>query len=171
MPRPYLFLRTGLPATLPFLLARGRFRRLVRAGLCAAFVGLYAIRGLRLLGDLLALLADDRNRLADLDLLPFRRQDLQYDSADVGLDLLRHLLRVELVQRLALLDLLALRLEPLDDRARFHALAETGQRDLARHLPAPHGVLDRSQNVLLVRHDELFHDGREGKGSELRANT
>src|SRR5439155_27149818 len=53
------------------------------------------------------------------------------------LDLLRHLVGVELVQRLALLALVALGLEPLHDRAGLHALPEPWQLDLSRHRYAP----------------------------------
>src|SRR6266540_365858 len=86
-----------------FGLARGPFRLRRRAVAVA--------RGQL---DLLALLADDGDRLADLDLL-------------------RHLVRVELVERLALLDGLAFRLQPLDDRSRLHALPEPGKLDLSCH--------------------------------------
>ena len=55
----------------------------------------------------------------------------------LGLDLLRHLVGVELVERLALLDLVALGLEPLDDRAGLHALAEPRELDLASHVRPP----------------------------------
>jgi hypothetical protein len=88
----------------------------------AAFVRLDAIRRLVLLTlggfrHLFPRFADDRDRLADLDLLTFVGEDLEQHAARVGLDLLRHLFGVELVQRLALLHLLALGLEPLDDDA------------------------------------------------------
>ena len=82
--------------------------------------------------ELLALLADHADRLADRH-LAFLDRDLQQDAGEVGLDLLRHLVRVQLVQRLALLDLVPLGLEPLDDRARLHPLPEPGQLDLASH--------------------------------------
>ena len=61
------------------------------------------LRGLlRFRGDLLAFLADDRDRLPDLDLLALPGEDLQDDAGGVGLDLLGDLLRVELVERLRL---------------------------------------------------------------------
>src|SRR6266550_3727209 len=49
------------------------------------------------------------------------------------LDLLRHLVGVELVERLAFLDRLALRFEPLHDRPGLHALAEPRQLDFGCH--------------------------------------
>ena len=84
------------------LASRGRARRAllrrVRLDLCArsavsAHVGRY----------LLALLADDGDRLADRHLALLHR-DLQQHAGGLGLDLLRHLVGVELVERLALLD-------------------------------------------------------------------
>jgi hypothetical protein len=84
------------------------------------------------LGHRLALLADDRDRLADRD-LAFLDGDLQQHAGRLRLHLLRHLLGVELVERLALLDLLALLLQPGDDRAGLHALAEPRQLDLSCH--------------------------------------
>src|SRR5919108_3595759 len=83
--------------------------------------------------DLLALFADDRDPLADLDLLALAGEDLEQHAARVGLDLLGHLLGVELVERLALLDAVALLLQPADDRAGLHALAEPRQRHLRGH--------------------------------------
>src|SRR5262249_61312020 len=80
----------------------------------------------------LAALADDGDRLADGH-LALRDRDLQQNARGVGLDLLRHLLGVELVERLALLDLVALGLEPPDDRSRLHALPETRELDLSCH--------------------------------------
>src|SRR6188472_1004524 len=94
-------------------------------------------RGLTFVGDLLALLADHRDPLADLDLLTLAREDLQEHAARVGLDLLRDLVRVELVERLALFDLVPFRLEPADDRSRFHALPEPRKRDVSRHSVPP----------------------------------
>ena len=64
---------------------------------------------------------------------PSGDDDLEQDAVEVGLDLLRHLVGVELVERLALLDGVALGLEPADDRAGLHALPEPGQLDLGRH--------------------------------------
>ena len=87
----------------------------------------------RRLGDLLALVADEADRLADLD-LALGDRDLQQHAGRLGLDLLRHLVGVELVERLALLDRLALGLQPLDDRPGLHALAEPRQLDLGRHV-------------------------------------
>jgi hypothetical protein len=83
---------------------------------------------------LLALLADHGDRLPDRH-LTFLHRDLQQHAGGIRLDLLRDLVRVELVERLALLDLLALGLEPADDRARLHALAEPRELDLSRHGP------------------------------------
>ena len=87
---------------------------------------LFSAFAARLLSDgyLLALLADDRDPLADLDLLALAGEDLQQDAARVGFDLLGDLVRVELVERLALLDRVPFRLEPADDRAGLHALPE-----------------------------------------------
>ena len=117
-----------LAAALALFFARGRGR----AFLLLVLVDLD--RSLRLvLGDVLALLADDRDPLADLDLLALAGEDLEQDAARVGLDLLGDLVRVELVERLALLDLVALRLQPADDRARLHALAEPRKVDVNRH--------------------------------------
>src|SRR5260370_11444565 len=79
--------------------------------------------GRRLLGQRFAFVADEADRLTYFD-LAFRDGDLQEHAARLGLDLLRHLVRVELVERFALLDLLAFGLEPLDDRPRLHALPE-----------------------------------------------
>src|SRR5204862_5040908 len=61
------------------------------------------------------------------------REDLEQDPARVCLHLLRHLLGVELVERVTLLDLVALGFQPADDRAGFHALAEPGKHDLVAH--------------------------------------
>ena len=88
--------------------------------------------GLRV-GDVLALLADDRDPLADLDLLTLAGEDLEQHAARLGLDLLGHLVGVELVERLALLDLVALGLQPADDRPGLHALAEPRKADVNRH--------------------------------------
>ena len=88
------------------------------------------------LRHVLPLLAQERHRRPDRH-LALVDEDLQEDAADVGLHLLRDLVGVELVQRLALLHLIALRLQPADDRPRLHALAEPGQRDLLSHRVAP----------------------------------
>ena len=109
----------GFAATLAFLLARGPGRTLF---LRLAFGDLGRLL-LRL--DLLPGLADDGDPLADLDFLA--REDLEQDAAGIRFDLLRHLLGVELVERLALLDLVALLLKPADDRAGLHSLAEPGR--------------------------------------------
>ena len=125
--------RRRLAAALALLLARGRRRAFLLLVLVDLDCGLLLV-----LGDVLALLADDRDPLADLDLLALAGEDLQQDAARVGLDLLRDLVRVELVERLALLardarPSSALGLQPADDRARLHALAEPGQADVNRH--------------------------------------
>ena len=52
------------------------------------------------------------------------------DAGGVRLDLLRHLVGVELVERLALLDRVALGHQPADDRPGLHALAEPRQDHL-----------------------------------------
>ena len=126
-----LLLGGRLPSSLALLLARGPGR----AFLLLVLVDLDL--GLGLGGDVLALLADDRDPLADLDLLALAGEDLQQDAARLGLDLLRHLVRVELVERLALLDLVALRLQPADDRARLHALPEPRKADVSCHCAPP----------------------------------
>jgi len=82
--------------------------------------------------DVLALLADEGDRGADIG-LAFCDGDLEQDAGSFGLDLLRHLVRVELVERLAFLDLITFGLEPLDDRPRLHALAQPGELHLASH--------------------------------------
>ena len=82
--------------------------------------------------DVLTLVADEGDRAADLDLAGVD-DDLQQDAVGLRLDLLRHLVGVELVEGLALLDRIALALEPLDDRAGLHALAEPRELDLGRH--------------------------------------
>src|SRR6185503_19808680 len=80
----------------------------------------------------LALLADPRDRLADRR-LTLGLRDLQQHAGEVRLDLLRDIVRIELVERLALLDALALGLQPLDDRAGLHALPEARELDLGGH--------------------------------------
>ena len=87
----------------------------------------------------------------------------------LGLDLLRDLLRVELVERLALLDRVALGLQPPDDRARLHALAEPRELDLSRHFSRPSRIA--VQHVGGVRDDELLHHRRERERRELRAHA
>ena len=83
-------------------------------------------------GDVLALVADERDRAADLDLAG-GDDDLQQHAVGLGLDLLGDLVGIELVERLALLDRLTLALQPLDDRAGLHPLAEPRKLDLGRH--------------------------------------
>src|SRR4051794_34478415 len=82
----------GTPASpLGLLLARGVWRSFS----LRVFLGdLGRVPGLSF-RDVPALLADDRDRLADLDLLPLAGEDLEQDSGGLRLDLLRHLLRVE----------------------------------------------------------------------------
>jgi hypothetical protein len=82
--------------------------------------------------DFLAGLADERDRPPHVD-LALAHCDLQEDARRLRLHLLRHLLRIELVQRLAALHLVTLVLEPADDRARFHPLAQPRQLDLGGH--------------------------------------
>src|SRR5581483_3543422 len=86
--------------------------------------------------DLLPRLADPRDRLAD-GRLPLRERDLQQHAREVGLDLLGDLVGVDLEERLALLDGLALALQPLADGAGLHPLAEPRQLDLGRHRYLP----------------------------------
>ena len=74
--------------------------------------------------------------VADLD-LALLDDDLEEDAVEVRLDLLRHLVGVELVERLVLLDRVALRLQPADDRAGLHPLPEPRQLDLGRHQRTP----------------------------------
>ena len=83
-------------------------------------------------GHVFALAADEGDRPPHLDLAGVD-DDLQQDAVGLGLDLLGHLVRVQLVERLALLDRLALALQPLDDRAGLHPLAQPRQLDLGRH--------------------------------------
>jgi hypothetical protein len=82
--------------------------------------------------DGLSGLADEAERRADGD-LAFPDGDLQERPAHVRLDLLRHLLRVQLVEEVALLDRVPFGLQPFDDRPRLHPLAEPRQLDGARH--------------------------------------
>ena len=77
-------------------------------------------------------LADVRDRRLPDPARPPRR-DPQQDARGIGLDLLRHLLGVDLVERLALRDLVSLGLQPADDRRGLHPLAEPGELDLSRH--------------------------------------
>src|SRR5262249_14196354 len=86
--------------------------------------------------DLFARLADHRDRPPHLDLAALNG-DLQQHSGCVRFDLLRHLVRVELVERLALLDLVAFGLQPLDDRPRLHPLSEARKLDLSRYRGPP----------------------------------
>src|SRR5207248_4715006 len=86
----------------------------------------------RHLGNVLPFGADERDGLADGH-LSLCDGDLEQDAVRLGLDLLRHLVGVELEERLALLDGFALGLQPADDRAGLHALAEPRQDDLRRH--------------------------------------
>src|SRR5204863_4810228 len=111
----------SLPPTLAFLLARGPRRALF-------------LRPVLALLNVLALLPAHRDRLADGHLALLHR-DLQQYAREVRFDLLRHLVGVELVERLALLDRLALALQPLDDRPRLHPLPEPRELDLASHAP------------------------------------
>jgi hypothetical protein len=76
--------------------------------------------------------ADDPDGRADVD-LAVRDDDLQEDAVGLRLDLLRHLVGVELVERLALRDRVALGLQPADDRPGLHALAQPRELDLGRH--------------------------------------
>ena len=84
-------------------------------------------------GDVLVLGADDPDRRPDVD-LAVRDDDLQQDAVRLGLDLLRHLVGVELEEGLALRDRVSLGLQPAHDRAGLHALAQPWELDLGRHL-------------------------------------
>jgi len=110
-------------------LARARCRRLRRR--CGRS-SVSALRACQDLGDVLVLCADHGDGLPDVD-LTVRDHDLEQDAGSLGLHLLRHLVGVELVERLALGDRLALRLQPAHDRPRFHPLPETRQLDLGGH--------------------------------------
>src|SRR5919206_532561 len=93
--------------------ARARPTTSARAAASSAIVRLSRGSGRTFLErDLFPFLADHRDRAAHRDLALLHR-DLQQDAGSLGLDLLRHLVGVELVQRVALLDVLALGLEPL----------------------------------------------------------
>jgi hypothetical protein len=117
----------GLSATFTFLVAGRR----TGAFLLRLLVDL-RLRFRLCFGYVLALFADDGDRPADRHLTLLHR-DLEEHAGGVGLDLLRHLLRVDLVQRLALLDPVAFLLEPPDDGSGLHSLAEPGQLDLSCH--------------------------------------
>ena len=114
------------PPTLALFLTRAPGRsfcpRILVHLLCPGAVAGSLLR-LDVFGDLFALLADHRDRPADVDLAR-RDGDLQQDTRGVRLDLLRDLVRVQLVERFALLDLVAFGLQPLDDRPGLHALAQ-----------------------------------------------
>ena len=105
----------------------GRLGRVVGLG-CGRAARRRAVPG----RHVLALAADEGDRAADLDLARVD-DDLEQHAVGLGLDLLCHLVGVELVQRLALLDRVALVLQPLDDRAGLHPLAQPWQLDLGRH--------------------------------------
>ena len=126
----------GLSSALALFLALGTgfpfFFLLLFGDLCGVF-GLPFGRIARFGRNIFALLADDRDRLADLDLLPLAGEDLEEDTRSLRLDLLRHLLGVELVERLALLHAVALGLQPAHDGAGLHPLAEARKGDLAAH--------------------------------------
>ncbi len=83
-------------------------------------------------GDILALPADHGDRPAHRD-LALLHGDLQQNALGLGLDLLGHLVRIELVERLALLHSFALGLQPLDDGAGLHPLAEPRELDIGGH--------------------------------------
>ena len=115
---------------------------------------------------------DHRDRRADLD-LALGDDDLEQDAVDVGLDLLGDLVGVELVERLALRDRVALGLQPADDHARLHPLAEPRELDLGRHQR-----LARSQTRAPARgsafdpgHGRHYADRREARGSVGRARA
>jgi hypothetical protein len=80
----------------------------------------------------LVLGADDPDGRADVD-LAVGDDDLQEDAVGLGLDLLRHLVGVELVERLALRDGVTLGLQPAHDRPGLHALAQPRKLDLGGH--------------------------------------
>jgi hypothetical protein len=83
--------------------------------------------------DVLVLRADDPDRRSDVD-FTVGDDDLEEHAVGLRFDLLGHLVRVELVERLALGDGVSLGLQPAHDRPGLHALAEAGELDLGRHL-------------------------------------
>ena len=85
----------------------------------------------------------------------------------IVVDLLCHLVGVELVERLALLDRLTLGLEPLHDRAGLHALAQPRQLDLGRHqLRATVRLIASSTSAACgTHHSSSF--GANGSGANL----
>ncbi len=140
-----LRLRSAVPSC-PVPASRPRSRSSSRFGAIAGFSALSSapsppstalfvsrlLLGRPIQRSLFALGADHGHGLPDLD-LALLDEDLQEDARGVGLDLLGDLLGVELVERLALLDLVTLGLEPAHDRAGLHALAEARERDLLGH--------------------------------------
>ena len=83
-------------------------------------------------GHVVAVATDHRDRRPDLG-LALLDDDPEQNARDLRLDLLRHLVGVELVERLVCLDRVALRLQPADDRSRLHALSEPRELDFGRH--------------------------------------
>ncbi len=136
----------GFSAALPLRLPRGAGRAFllwVLVDLLGSFVRF---------GNVLALLPDHGDPLADLDLLTLLGEDLEKRSARVGLDLLGHLVGVELVERFALLDGVALGLQPADDRPGFHALAQPRKCLFSRQVAPP---LTQGLSLLGRRYDPL----------------
>src|SRR6185312_8756774 len=82
--------------------------------------------------DVFSLFADHGDRRADVR-LAFGDGDLEQDAGSLGLDLLGDLVGVELVERLALLHVIAFGLQPFDDRPRLHPLPEAGELYLVSH--------------------------------------
>src|SRR5262249_37671778 len=111
--------------------------------------------------DGLALLADEGDRRPDGH-LALGDGDLQQDAGRLGLDLLRDLVRVEFVERIALLHGVAFGLQPLDDRPRLHSLPEPRDLDLSRHF---------SPRSLVWRRARRRHAGRRTAPSPARTGS
>ena len=103
----------------------GSSRRLLRSGSASASPR-------RLLARL-ARLADARDQLADGERVALLGHDL--DQHAVGVGLVGHvgLVRLDLHERLAALDLAALLHEPLEDRALLHRVGQARHRDVGGH--------------------------------------
>jgi len=127
-------LARGLASLFALLLARG-CRRALLLRILVDLLRSRAVAAAAQIGCLFPFLADDRDRLADRH-LALLHCDLQQHAGRLGLDLLRDLVGVELIERLAFFDAVALGLEPLDDRAGLHALAQPRQLYLVGHVPS-----------------------------------
>jgi hypothetical protein len=83
----------------------------------------------------LALLADAGDHLADREGVALLGHDLDEDAVGVGVVGHVGLVRLDLHERLAALDLAALLDQPLQDRALFHRVRQAGHRHVAGHAP------------------------------------